>query len=120
MPPEQVQHRLDSLRSWRVKTFPLSTPMAPLQPEPVYIGGRLAALVLKLENPGLASPDDYRSVVNTLATTYGPDNHPHGPKLYAYSWFDGGMEIEVWPLPNGDYRVTYADLHLRPQLAASR
>jgi len=36
------------------------------------------------------------------------------------SWFDGGMEIEVLPLPGGNYRVTYADLHYLPQLTALR
>ena len=116
MTPDQVQPRLDSVRRALTKNFPLSTSTAPLRPQPVYVAGRLAALVLTLENAGLAAPEDYQSVSNTLLATYGSGSHAHGPLPHAQSWFDGGMEIELWPLPGGDYRVTYADLHQLPQL----
>lgn len=115
MTPDQVQPRLDSLRRSGSQNFPLSTSSAPLRLQPVYVAGHLAAVVLTLENAGLAAPDNYQSVSNTLLATYGSGSHAHGPLPHAQSWFDGGMEIELWPLPGGDYRVTYADLHHLPK-----
>jgi len=120
MTPDQVVACVDSLRRLDAPEFPLSTVMAPLRPQPVYVAGHLAALVLTLKNSGLADPSDYRAVVSTLSATYGPYNHPHGDEPPTISWFDGGMEIEVLPLPGGNYRVTYADLHYLPQLTALR
>lgn len=117
MTPDQVQTRLDSVRRTADRTFPLSTSSAPLQPNPMYVAGHLASLVLTLKNPGLADPDDYRSVANALDAVYGQeDKYIHGPAPHAQSWFDGGMEVELCPLPGGDYQVTYVDVHELPHL----
>lgn len=113
MDSAQVRHHLDSLRmrdelNWRLSLGPVMTTYAPS-----YNAGKLLELTLLLQAGGQPGALAHLELQRGLRRAYGDAGCPHwvSSQQQQLSWFKGGTEIELTPLPGVGYQLRYTDLH---------